>query len=85
MLMFIFIILRGGSNKILRQFMSKGVLPDFSSVSWIVSLPTFTAFIHFEFVFVSGERERSYVILGHVALPNTACIQNQSISFFMYM
>ena len=33
---FIFITLGGGSNKILLQFMSKGVLPMFSSKSFVV-------------------------------------------------
>ena len=38
---FIFIILRGGSKKILLHFMSENVLPMFSSMSFIVSGLTF--------------------------------------------
>ena len=43
---FIFIILGGGSKKILLQFISKSVLPMFSSKSFIVSGLTFRSLIH---------------------------------------
>ena len=46
---FILIILGGGSQKILLRFMSKTVLPMFSSRSFIVSSLTFRSLIHFEF------------------------------------
>ena len=51
---FIFITLGGGSKKILLQFMSKNVLPMFSSKSFTVSSLTFRSLIHFEFIFVYG-------------------------------
>ena len=65
---FIFITLGDGSKKILLQFMSKSVLPMFSSQSFIVSGLTFTSLIHFEFIFVHGVRECSNFILLHVAV-----------------
>ena len=46
---FIFITLGGGSRKILLWFMSKSVLPMFSSKSFIVSSLTFRSLIHFEY------------------------------------
>ena len=48
---FISITLEGGSKKILLWFMSKSVLPMFSSKSFIVSSLTFRSRIHFEFIF----------------------------------
>ena len=45
------------SKKILLQFMSKSVLPMFSSRSFIVSGLTFSSLIHFAFIFVHGVRE----------------------------
>ena len=60
---FIFITLGGGSKKILLWFMSKTVLPMFSSKSFIVSSLTFRSLIHFEFIFVYGVRECSNFIL----------------------
>ena len=65
---FIFITLGGGLKKILLQFMSKSVLPMFSSKSFIVSGLTFRSLIHFEFIFVYGVRECSNFILLHVAV-----------------
>ena len=52
MFIFVFITLEGGSKKILLQFMSKSVLPMFSSKSFIVSSFTFKSLIHFEFIFM---------------------------------
>ena len=48
---FIFITLEGGSKKILLGFMSKSLLPMFSSKSFIVSALTFRSLVHFEFIF----------------------------------
>ena len=59
---FILIILGSGSKKILLQFMSKCVLPMFSSKSLVVSGLTFRSLIHFEFIFVYGVRECSNFI-----------------------
>ena len=56
---FIFITLGGGLKNILLRFMSKSVLPMFSSKSFIVSGLTFRSLIHFEFIFVYGVRECS--------------------------
>ena len=50
------------------QFMSKSVLPMFSSKSFIVSGFTRRSLIHFEFLFVYGVRECSNFILLHVAV-----------------
>ena len=56
------------SKKILLQFISKSVLPMFSSKSFIVSGLAFTSLILFEFIFVYGVRECSNFILLHVAV-----------------
>ena len=53
---------------ILLWFMSKSVLPMFSSKSLIVSGLTFRSLIHFEFVFVYGVRKCSNLILLQVAV-----------------
>ena len=68
MFMFIFIILGGGSKKILLQFVSQRVLPTFSSKSFKVSSVTFSCLIHFEFIFVFGVIECSNFILLHVTV-----------------
>ena len=65
---FISITLGDGSKKILLWFMSKCVLPTFSSRSFIVSSLTFRSLIHFVFIFVYGVRECSNFILLHVAV-----------------
>ena len=65
---FIFITLGGGSKKILLPFMTKSVLPMFSSKSFIVSGLTVRSLIHFEFIFVYGVRECSNFILLRVAV-----------------
>ena len=64
---FIFITLGDGAKKILLLFMSKSVLPMFSSRSFIVSSLTFQSLIHFEFIFVYGARECSNFIFLQVA------------------
>ena len=66
---FIFITLGGESKKILLWFMSKSVLPMFSSKSFIVSGLTVRSLIHFEFIFVYGVRECSNFILLHPVFP----------------
>ena len=43
--------------------MSSGVLPMFSSKSFIVSGLTFRSLVHFEFVFVYGDRKSSNFFL----------------------
>ena len=59
--LFIFVFnsvtLGGGSKKILLWFMSKSVIPMFSSISFIVSGLTFRSLMNFEFIFVYGVRE----------------------------
>ena len=63
---FIFIILGGGSKKILLQFMSKSVLLMLSSKSLIVPGLTFRSLIHSELSFVCGIRECSNLIILHI-------------------
>ena len=48
--------------------MSLGVLPKFSSKSFIVSGLTFRSLIHFKFIFVYGVKKCSDFILLHVAV-----------------
>ena len=52
----------------LLRFMSKHVLPTFSSKSVRVTGLTFRSLIHFEFIFVYGVRECSNFILLDVAV-----------------
>ena len=54
---YISISLGDGLKKILLRFMSKSVLPMFSSKCFIVSSLTFRSLIHFDFIFVYGVRE----------------------------
>ena len=63
---FISFILGDRSKNILLQFMSKRIVPMFSSRSFIVSGLTFRPLIHFEFIFLYGVRECSNFILLHV-------------------
>ena len=63
---FISITLRDESKKIVLQFMSKSVLPMFSSRSLRVSVLTFRSLIYF--IFVDGVRECSNFINLHVAV-----------------
>ena len=56
---FSFLTLGGGSKKIF-WFMSKSILPMFSSRSFIVSGLTLRSLNHFEFIFVYGVRECSF-------------------------
>ena len=65
---FIFITLRGGSKEIFLGFMSKSVLPTFSSKGFIVSCLTLRSLIHFEFTFVYGARDCSNFIVLHVTV-----------------
>ena len=59
---FISITLGDGWEKILLWFMSKGVLPMFSSKCFIVSGLTFRSLMHFEFIFVYSVKECSNYI-----------------------
>ena len=61
---FISITLGDGSKKILLWFMSKSVLPIFSSRSLRVSGLAFRSLIHFEFIFAYGIRECSNFIVS---------------------
>ena len=67
---FIFITLGCGSKKILLQFMSKSVLPMFSSKRFIESGLIFRILIHFEFIFVYNVQEYYNFILLYVALKD---------------
>ena len=65
---FLSVYLGDRSRKIMLQFMSKSVLPMFSSKSFIVSGLTFRFLIHLVFIFMYGVREFSNFILLHVAV-----------------
>ena len=58
---FISIILGGGSQRILLCFISRNVLPMFSSKSFIVWGIAFNSLIYFEFIFVYGVRRFHYL------------------------
>ena len=68
LLIFISVILGGGSKEILLWFMSKSVFPIFCSKSFIVSSLIFKSLIRLEFIFMYGVRECSNFILLHVAV-----------------
>ena len=63
----------GSKKKILLQFMSKSILPMFSSRSFIVPSLTFRCLINFEFIFVYGVRECSisFFYMELSGLPST--------------
>ena len=65
---FVFIILGGGSEKILLQFISKSILLMLSSRRVIASGHMFRSLIHSEFIFVYGVRECYNFILLYVAV-----------------
>ena len=67
-MVFIFITIGGGLKMILLWFISKGVLPMFSSKSFVISSLTFRSLIHFEFIFVHSVRKYFNFIILHVAL-----------------
>ena len=65
---FLSVYLGDRSRKIMLQFMSKSVLPMFSSKSFIVSGLTFGSLIHFEIIFVYGIRKHSNLNVVHAAV-----------------
>ena len=65
---FIPVTLGSRSKSILLRFMSKSVLPMFSTKSFIVSDLTFRSLIHFEFIFVHGVRKCSNFMLLHIVV-----------------
>ena len=82
---FVSITLGDRSKKILLQFMSKSVLPMFSSKSFMVFSLIFTSLIHFQFIFVFGVREYSnFTFLNRrlFSFPNTTF---EEIVFFHCM
>ena len=66
--LFLFPLLQKVDQKGFCCDLCQGVLPMFSSKSFIVSSLTFRSLIHFEFIFVYGVKECSNFILLHVAL-----------------
>ena len=65
---FISITVGGGSERILLWFLSKSILPMFSSKTFRVSDLIFKSLTHFELIFVYGVRKCSNFILLHVAV-----------------
>ena len=74
-----------GSKKILLWFMSKSVLPMFSSRCFLVSSLIFRSLIHFELIFVYGVRECSNFILLHVAFQFSQHHLLKRLSFLHYI
>ena len=64
---FLFITLGGRYKKILPRFISKSVLPMFSSKSFIVFGLSCRSLIHFECIFVYEIRKCPNLILYHIA------------------
>uniref|UniRef100_A0A8D1P4F0 Uncharacterized protein n=1 Tax=Sus scrofa TaxID=9823 RepID=A0A8D1P4F0_PIG len=79
---FISITLGSKSKNISLPFMSKSVLPIFSSKSFIISGLTFKSLVHFEFIFVCGVRECSKFIPLHVAVQYSQHHLLKRLSFF---
>ena len=67
------VTLRGGSEKMLRSFMSESVWPMFSSDSFRVSGLVYRSLIHFELIFVQ--------IVIHIPPKGTPTSQRQ---FYLY-
>ena len=65
---FVSFALGEGSKKILLQFLSKSVLPIYSSRSFIVSALTVRSLIHFELIFAYGVREYFHFTLLYVSV-----------------
>ena len=65
--------------------MSLGVLPVFSSKSFIVSGLTFRSLIHFEFIFVYGVRKCSDFILLHVAVQFSHLLKRLSLPHCIFL
>ena len=78
---FISITLGSGSKRILLWFMSKSVLPMFSSKSCIVSVLTFRSLTYSEFIFVSSVRKCSNFILLYIAIRFSQHHLLQRLSF----
>ena len=69
------------SKKILLYFISKSVLPMFSSRSFMVSRITVRSLIHFEFIFAYDVRECSEFTLLHVTVQFSQCHLWKRLSF----
>ena len=67
-LFFVSITLGGESKKLLLWFMSKHVVPMFSSKSFMVSGLIFRYLIHFEFTFVYGIKKFSNFFILSLAV-----------------
>ena len=82
---FIVIILRDGSNKLLLWFMLKSILPIFSSRSFSVSGLMFRSLIHFEFIFVYGIIEWSNFFLLQAAVQFSQILLLKMLIFLYYV
>ena len=71
------------SEKVLLWFMSKSILPMFSSKSFIVSCLTLRTLIHFKFIFVYSVRECSNFIILHVAVQFSHHYLLKTLHFFI--
>ena len=72
-------------QEMLLWFMSKNVLPMFSSKSFIVSSVTFRSLIYFEFIFVYGVRKCSSFILLQVVDQSSQHHLLKRLSLFYYI
>ena len=79
--LFISFALGDRSKKILLYFISKSVLPMFSSRSFMVSRITVRSLIHFEFIFAYDVRECSEFTLLHVTVQFSQCHLWKRLSF----
>ena len=80
---FIFITLGGEWKNILLRFMSKSVLPMFSSNNFIVSGVTFRSLIHFEFISLYDIRKCFNFIFLHVTILLSQHHLLQRLSFLI--
>ena len=79
--LFLFLLLWETDPEDTLQFMSKSVLPMFSSGSFIVPGLTFRCLTHFEFIFLYGVRECSSFILLDIAVQFSQHHLLKSLSF----
>ena len=82
---FISITLGDGSEKILLQFMSKGVLSMCSSRNFIVSSLTFRSLIHFKVIFVYGVKGCSNFIFFFFLHVAVQCFQDRLLKRLSFL
>ena len=82
---FIFIILRGGSEMVSLWLMSECIMPMFSSKSFIVSGLILRYLNNFSFIFVCGVGEHSHLSLLHLSVQVSQQHVEETCFFILYI